>query len=42
MVGPLVAITIGAASAFMLFTIRATYRPYRIDYERMHRAHSGV
>ena len=42
MVGPSVAITIGAASALMLFTIRATYRPYRIDYERMHGAHSRV
>jgi MFS family permease len=42
MIGLSVAITIGAASALMLFTIRATYRPFRIDYERMHGAHSRV
>jgi MFS family permease len=36
MIGSSLAITIGSASALMLLTIRATYRPYRIDYERMH------
>jgi MFS family permease len=41
MIGPSVAITIGVASALMLFTFRAAYRPYRIDYERMHGEHSG-
>jgi hypothetical protein len=39
MIGPSVAITISVASALMLFTIRATYRPYRIDYQRMHGGH---
>jgi MFS family permease len=36
MVGASLAITIGSASALMLLTVRATYRPYRIDYQRMH------
>jgi MFS family permease len=36
MIGPSVAITISVASALMLFTFRAAYRPYRIDYQRMH------
>jgi MFS family permease len=36
MIGTSLAITIGGASALMLLTVRATYRPYRIDYERMH------
>lgn len=36
MLGASLAITIGAASALLLLTIRAAYRPYRIDYERMH------
>jgi MFS family permease len=40
MIGASVAITIGVASALMLFTFRAAYRPYRIDYERMHGEHS--
>jgi MFS family permease len=40
MIGPSVAITIGIASALMLFTFRAAYLPYRIDYERMHGGHS--
>jgi MFS family permease len=40
MIGPSVAITISAASVLMLFTFRAPYRPYRIDYERMHARHS--
>jgi MFS family permease len=42
MIGPSVAITIGVASVLMLVTIRAAYRPYRIDYERMHEAHPRV
>jgi hypothetical protein len=40
MIGPSIAITISVASALMLFTFRATYRPFRIDYERMHARHS--
>ena len=36
MIGTSLAITICSASALMLLTVRATYRPYRIDYERMH------
>jgi MFS family permease len=36
LIGPSVAITISVASALMLFTFRAAYRPYRIDYQRMH------
>lgn len=40
MIGPSLAITISTASALMLFTFRASYRPYRIDYERMHAPHS--
>src|ERR1700674_3997465 len=41
MIGPSLAITMSAASALMLFTFRAAYRPYRIDYERMHGGHSN-
>jgi MFS family permease len=41
MIGPSLAITISAASALMLITFRAAYRPYRIDYERMHGGHSS-
>jgi MFS family permease len=40
MIGPSLAITIGVASTLLLLTSRAAYRPYRIDYERMHASHS--
>jgi len=40
MIGPSLAITIGAASALMLVTFRAAFRPYRIDYEWMHTTRS--
>ena len=40
MIGTSVAITISVASLLMLITFRAAYRPYRIDYERMHARHS--
>jgi MFS family permease len=40
MIGTSLAITICVASALMLFTVRAVYEPYRIDYERMQASHS--
>ncbi len=42
MIGPSLAITISVASALMLIIFRAVYRPYRIDFERMHPRHSGI
>jgi len=42
MIGPSLAITIGVASALTLVVFRAVYRPYRIDFERMHPRHSGI
>jgi hypothetical protein len=41
MIGPSLAITMSVASALMLFTVRAVYHPYRIDYEQMHARHSS-
>ena len=35
MVGASVALTIGGAAVLMLVVFRATYRPYRVDYQRM-------
>jgi MFS family permease len=42
MIGPSLAITISTTSALMLIIFRAVYRPYRIDFERMHPRHSEI
>ena len=38
MIGPSMAITIGAAAVLMVVVFLATLRPYRADYESMHAA----
>ena len=42
MIGPSMAITIGAAAILMVFAFQATVRPYRADYAAMHMAQSQM